>query len=444
MAVTLCSICCKHTHTLLCESCNNTACKNCHKKYLTSEYCKFPKCMFCHSKWDFAFIIDHFGKYFVKRQLKQHIQKIIFNKEKMFFKKTIQNIQYKENIRIKQQKLKELYHLKKQKQKELKMLDTNIYSLQQQQNSNLTLTMIPCVRNNCNGCFTDQMVCYICSQKICDICLEPISDENDGHHTCNKTNVSNISYILKNSKPCPGCGLFIEKEPGGCSQMWCVQCHTTFNWKTGTMNNDEYVHNPHYYEWLRESDNAILHTNPNDIYCGGVPSKATVTSIVNKYENSFNSNILYRIHSVIVDIQSILPYYIILPHGTYIDDNSLTQNLFVDIRTKYLTNCFDEHKYKKHIFNRLVNKFKKHDIGLILTLFYHVGVDFFNSILPLKWDDDINIITKSFKNIDHWILYFNSKIEEISLKYECIVPYINTDLRLDYANFFRNGKKNLI
>ena len=134
MTLTNCSICCKEKDTLQCVYCdNNTACETCHKQYITSEYCKFPECMFCHNKWDFTFIINNFGKYFVRKQLKQHMHKIIFNKEKMFFKKTIQNIQHKETLRIKQQKLKELYLLKKKKQKELKTLNMNIYCLQQEQ-----------------------------------------------------------------------------------------------------------------------------------------------------------------------------------------------------------------------------------------------------------------------------------------------------------------------
>lgn len=439
MTLTNCSICCKEKDTLQCVYCdNNTACETCHKQYITSEYCKFPECMFCHNKWDFTFIINNFGKYFVRKQLKQHMHKIIFNKEKMFFKKTIQNIQHKETLRIKQQKLKELYLLKKKKQKELKTLNMNIYCLQQEQRvqeSCNTLTIIPCVHDKCNGYLTDQMVCCTCSQMLCDLCFEPLLDHKD--HICKDTN---ISYILKNSKQCPGCGQFIEKEPGGCSQMWCVECHTTFDWKNGTMQNDGYVHNPHYYEWLREKYNGILHTDPNDIYCGGAPSKAVITTMVNKYATSFNSNMLYRIHSIILDIESILPYYIILPHGTFIDD-SITQNSFVDIRQKYLTNHINEHTYKKRIFNRLINKFKKHDIGVLLTLFYHIGIDFLNGILLFDWNNDTDAVTLSFKNIDEWILYFNSKIEDISLQYECIVPYVNKKLRLDYTKFLPEKKQ---
>ena len=34
--------------------------------------------------------------------------------------------------------------------------------------------------------------------------------------------------------------------------MWCTQCHTAFSWKSGQIQTR--VHNPHYYEWLRENN----------------------------------------------------------------------------------------------------------------------------------------------------------------------------------------------
>jgi hypothetical protein len=46
--------------------------------------------------------------------------------------------------------------------------------------------------------------------------------------------------------------------------MWCTQCHTAFNWKTGALEKD--IHNPHYYEWQRK--NGGLARAAGDIECG--------------------------------------------------------------------------------------------------------------------------------------------------------------------------------
>jgi len=49
-----------------------------------------------------------------------------------------------------------------------------------------------------------------------------------------------------------------------CDQMWCTQCHTAFNWRTGRIQDN--VHNPHYFEWLRRNGNEIPRTE-GDIPC---------------------------------------------------------------------------------------------------------------------------------------------------------------------------------
>ena len=49
-----------------------------------------------------------------------------------------------------------------------------------------------------------------------------------------------------------------------CDQMWCTQCHTAFNWRTGRI--EANVHNPHYFEWLRRNGNAVPR-NPLDNPC---------------------------------------------------------------------------------------------------------------------------------------------------------------------------------
>jgi len=36
-----------------------------------------------------------------------------------------------------------------------------------------------------------------------------------------------------------------------CDQMWCVECKTAFSWTNGTIETGV-VHNPHYYQWMRQ------------------------------------------------------------------------------------------------------------------------------------------------------------------------------------------------
>ena len=55
-------------------------------------------------------------------------------------------------------------------------------------------------------------------------------------------------------------------KSSGCDQMWCVSCHTTFDWKTMQIKTSGILHNPEYFRYMRENGIAIPR-NPNDNQC---------------------------------------------------------------------------------------------------------------------------------------------------------------------------------
>ena len=69
-----------------------------------------------------------------------------------------------------------------------------------------------------------------------------------------------------------------------CDQMWCTQCHTAFNWRTGRI--ESVVHNPHYFEWLRRNGNAIPR-NPGDIPCQNELTHQIYADIRNRIRDHF-------------------------------------------------------------------------------------------------------------------------------------------------------------
>jgi hypothetical protein len=69
-----------------------------------------------------------------------------------------------------------------------------------------------------------------------------------------------------------------------CDQMWCTQCHTAFNWRTGRI--ESVVHNPHYFEWLRRNGNAIPR-NPGDIPCQNELTHTIYSDIRNRIHDHF-------------------------------------------------------------------------------------------------------------------------------------------------------------
>lgn len=108
----------------------------------------------------------------------------------------------------------------------------------------------PCPREGCLGMINPNTeekhyTCPVCLDKLCKKCYIPIKDK----HKCDKSVVATMKMIMKDSKPCPECKTPISRV-SGCPQMWCVACHTAFNYETGEKVKGV-VHNPHYFEYLR-------------------------------------------------------------------------------------------------------------------------------------------------------------------------------------------------
>lgn len=93
----------------------------------------------------------------------------------------------------------------------------------------------------------DEGECPICETKVCGKCL--IEKSTSSQHNCVEEDVESVRLIRKTSKPCPSCFTSISRIEG-CSQMWCVNCHTFFNYNTGEIDDGKYKHNPHYFEWI--------------------------------------------------------------------------------------------------------------------------------------------------------------------------------------------------
>jgi hypothetical protein len=106
--------------------------------------------------------------------------------------------------------------------------------------------------------------CDSCKIKICSLCIE----ERQPNHQCNKDVLETLKHIHATCETCPKCQAIIEKESGGCDQMFCTKCNTTFSWTTRRiLTKGEIHHNPHFYEWQRQQKGAAR--NPLDNPCEG-------------------------------------------------------------------------------------------------------------------------------------------------------------------------------
>lgn len=119
--------------------------------------------------------------------------------------------------------------------------------------------IMKCQSENCPGFLSTQYKCGVCDVYTCSECLETKDDD----HECKKENIESAKMIKKETRSCPTCATRIYKIDG-CDQMWCVDCKTAFSWNSGQISNTR-IHNPHYYEYLRQTNGGVIPREPGDI-----------------------------------------------------------------------------------------------------------------------------------------------------------------------------------
>jgi len=132
-----------------------------------------------------------------------------------------------------------------------------------------------CPVGDCRGLINRDHICIICGGTICKKCRVPI--DHTSAHSCNPDIVASIASMKGNTKACPKCGVAIFKIDG-CDQMWCVECKTAFSWVTGAIETHG-IHNPHYFQWLRENKRTIPRAEGDEI-CGGLPAQRSILNLI--------------------------------------------------------------------------------------------------------------------------------------------------------------------
>lgn len=294
-----------------CVYCNQTACLNCWKTFFKVVAMSNPKCIFnnCKQEWNSILMYKHLGAPFMKKEYKDIKKNILFQQEQAQIPETLKfipnyrlNIKYDMQIKDLDAKVKDTQNQLEKKRTEYIEINTSIkngyhefvpLSLQIIENINalerlvvdykkrikeikskringLTDIVIENENNNiesgykfhcpvsgCNGFFyteSERDTCIVCNNKVCKTCETLIKRSENGtfeKHTCDPDVLANISLLKNDSKPCPKCNCTIFKI-SGCDQMYCTRCKCCFSWNTGEIYNTGSIHNPHYFNELRQ------------------------------------------------------------------------------------------------------------------------------------------------------------------------------------------------
>jgi hypothetical protein len=252
---------------IACPYCSFEVCRTCCETYILSE--PNPRCMNpdCYKEWSRKFLRDHFTLVFLTKRYRPHMEEVLFDKEKALLPAAQPIIEEKnrkkrvrEQIQEVEKEMTKLY-LKKNS------LEAEYHNREEPTKKERSAFVRQCPAEGCRGFLSTQWKCGICELWTCPECHELKGSTRDGEHTCDPNNVQTAQMLAKDSKPCPSCHSMIFKI-SGCNQMFCTQCNTAFSWTTGEINTTG-IHNPHYFEWLRNNPQAAAAATYGGDHHGG-------------------------------------------------------------------------------------------------------------------------------------------------------------------------------
>ena len=253
--------------------------------------------------------------------------------------------------------------------------------------------------------------------------------------------------IKKETKGCPQCGVRIFKI-SGCDQMWCTECKVAFSWKTGRIIYSGQIHNPHYYDYLKNNQTNFGNAprNPGDILCGGLIDFYSLNSlcryindykdvkwfntlktdtIISKFIKKFNFSEIYNFASILTDLHRTVNH--ITNVNLYQSRNKVrTLENNDDITVQYILNKITKDKLATNILKNDISRKKYSELLNIYELLSVVGIEKFNNLnnnfINLKNEKTYYSLT-----INNIIYILHSIIDLID-EYNNLINYTNEQM----------------
>jgi hypothetical protein len=213
-----------------------------------------------------------------------------------------------------------------------------------------------------------------------------------------------------------------------CDQMWCTQCHTAFNWRTGRI--EAAVHNPHYFEWLRRNGNEVPRT-PGDNPCQNnelnhrsaiiirelLIGKHSINSLSREYEERISRIIRNVLHM----------RYVIA--NVYHEQNRVVRNEI--LRIQYMRNLITEEQFKITLQREQKKEEKKREIRNVFDILYttttSIIMRFIQHLRDVRegaWEPSI------INEINAIVDYANECFRDIGRVYKSKVIIFDNDVRM--------------
>lgn len=265
--------------------------------------------------------------------------------------------------------------------------------------------IMPCIVSGCRGYLSTGYKCPLCKIKVCSKCHK----KKEKNHVCIEDDVKSVVSIRKETKPCPNCGSRIHKI-NGCNNMFCTNCGTPFNWRTGLISSRQNIDNPHTAEWLRNHGNTTI--EPCLFLSLDLDNKTIEYIFLRKAFNNANHISEYYISDILRAV-----------HPTEVN---------LDNRIEYLIGDINETEFKKKIIINGIKEEKKRELKLIYTTYCNVVKSLAKQC---EGEEHLSFIRKKIEEIKEMINYTNQSLREVSYYRKCKVDII--DLNQDHPGIKR-------
>lgn len=403
---------CLSSYTMLlrrpieCSKCNYTACLSCYRQYFNTSslhLCINPE---CNEPVQDETVYKNFPKTYIQKEYNGHNLDRLLDEQKSMIPQTM-------NVISKRAKIKELEDDIRDLRRLIWMKESAIHSLKRgdsNEDFKEKVFSVKCPGNDCKGFLNSNYKCEVCTKKFCASCLE----EKLENHECNPDIVATVKMIKKDSKSCPGCSTLIHRTEG-CSQMFCISCHVSFDWNSGKIITKN-IHNPHYFEYIRQNNNGHRPRTIGDIPCGGLPNLYEFADQLKRAGNSDLRLQFEAFYQFAGDIRhDKIPTY---------TPTTNTYEKHLESRILYIKKSLSEQRFKNILKRYQSNERKNHHLCQILVTLATLLEDQMRNVMMTR--DHNNVLKECRRIID----YINDCFQKCEDLYQLNLPRIkisNTD-----------------
>lgn len=393
-----CFVCCekKPEHKFFkCENkeCTFCACIDCNKKYLLSSI-QEQHCMGCKNVISYETFLRVFGKTWVFGAYKKHKENLLIEIEKARFKEDMNEIAIINEIKEIDSAIQQEY---RKYRESVRHLEDRKREIRKPTNRVSYISNFKCPSEECSGFLDKNFKCGICNQITCKSCYTIMEDKNT--HQCNEEQVESFKKIKEESKTCPKCGEFISKI-NGCDQMFCVQCGTSFSWKTGQIETGV-IHNPHAH--------AFFQNNPQmaEIYRNNVNGRDGCRTAVPQFImirekiNPDKRRVIQSLHRTVSEFRD---YY----RNNYTSkiENDMDNNMNKDYRLRKLRNEITDKRFKAMVHMR----YKKHNYSKQIAIIIRSTFDITELMLWEIANSSVDNFTQTEEKSSLELLYDSNNL----------------------------------